>query len=206
MRHGAAQLGNGVSVCAGVAIRSSSYGRSAKLTTKYIAGGLQALLEWARGFDRRLFLRSRPRTLCSKFRKICASTPAAAPRPKPAQWRPPMLDLEDIFGAAGPLARALTDFRSAASSCTWRSASLRRSPRASRSWSRPGTGTGKTFAYLVPALLSGRRVLISTGTRTLQDQLFTKDLPLVAAPRPSGARGAAQGARQLPVPLSPRAP
>jgi len=44
-----------------------------------------------------------------------------------------------------------------------------------------GTGTGKTFAYLVPALLSGARVLISTGTRALQDQLFTKDLPLVAA-------------------------
>src|SRR6185436_15078488 len=43
-----------------------------------------------------------------------------------------------------------------------------------------GTGTGKTFAYLVPALLSGKRVLISTGTRTLQDQLFNKDLPLLA--------------------------
>jgi ATP-dependent DNA helicase DinG len=44
-----------------------------------------------------------------------------------------------------------------------------------------GTGTGKTFAYLVPALLSGKRVIISTGTRTLQDQLFNKDLPQVAA-------------------------
>src|SRR6187431_2980245 len=43
-----------------------------------------------------------------------------------------------------------------------------------------GTGTGKTFAYLVPALLSGKKVIISTGTRTLQDQLFNKDLPLVA--------------------------
>jgi ATP-dependent DNA helicase DinG len=43
-----------------------------------------------------------------------------------------------------------------------------------------GTGTGKTFSYLVPALLSGARVLISTGTRALQDQLFAKDLPLVA--------------------------
>ncbi len=42
-----------------------------------------------------------------------------------------------------------------------------------------GTGTGKTFAYLVPALQSGRRVVISTGTRTLQDQLFHRDLPLV---------------------------
>ena len=40
-----------------------------------------------------------------------------------------------------------------------------------------GTGTGKTFAYLVPALQSRKRVLISTGTRTLQDQLFNKDLP-----------------------------
>jgi ATP-dependent DNA helicase DinG len=44
-----------------------------------------------------------------------------------------------------------------------------------------GTGTGKTFAYLVPALLSGGRVLISSGTRTLQDQLFRRDLPQVRA-------------------------
>lgn len=42
-----------------------------------------------------------------------------------------------------------------------------------------GTGTGKTFAYLVPALLSGRQVVISTGTRHLQDQLFFRDLPVV---------------------------
>ena len=44
-----------------------------------------------------------------------------------------------------------------------------------------GTGTGKTLAYLVPALLSGRQVIISTGTRTLQDQLFHRDLPMVGA-------------------------
>ncbi|HOY86627.1 MAG: ATP-dependent DNA helicase [Methylotenera sp.] len=42
-----------------------------------------------------------------------------------------------------------------------------------------GTGTGKTFAYLVPALLSGGKVIISTGTKTLQDQLFSRDLPNV---------------------------
>jgi ATP-dependent DNA helicase DinG len=42
-----------------------------------------------------------------------------------------------------------------------------------------GTGTGKTFAYLVPALLSGGKVIISTGTKTLQDQLFNRDLPTV---------------------------
>ncbi|MBK8318158.1 MAG: ATP-dependent DNA helicase [Betaproteobacteria bacterium] len=42
-----------------------------------------------------------------------------------------------------------------------------------------GTGTGKTFAYLVPALKSGGKVIVSTGTKTLQDQLFNKDLPMV---------------------------
>ncbi len=42
-----------------------------------------------------------------------------------------------------------------------------------------GTGTGKTFAYLVPAILSKKRVIISTGTKNLQDQLFNKDLPVV---------------------------
>ena len=42
-----------------------------------------------------------------------------------------------------------------------------------------GTGIGKTLAYLVPAILSGERVIISTGTKTLQDQLFFRDLPLV---------------------------
>src|SRR5690606_14342676 len=44
-----------------------------------------------------------------------------------------------------------------------------------------GTGTGKTYPYLVPALLSGLRVIISTGTRALQDQLFHRDLPRVRA-------------------------
>jgi ATP-dependent DNA helicase DinG len=43
-----------------------------------------------------------------------------------------------------------------------------------------GTGTGKTLAYLVPAVLAGRRVLISTGTRNLQDQIFYKDVPALA--------------------------
>jgi len=42
-----------------------------------------------------------------------------------------------------------------------------------------GTGTGKTFAYLIPAILSGKKTIISTGTRNLQDQIFEKDFPLV---------------------------
>ena len=92
-----------------------------------------------------------------------------------------MLDLEDLFGPAGPLQTALPDFKS-----RWQQ--LRMAQRVASALEHretvvveAGTGTGKTFAYLVPALLSGARVLISTGTRTLQDQLFSKDLPLVAA-------------------------
>ncbi len=92
-----------------------------------------------------------------------------------------MLELEDIFGAAGPLQRALPDFKI-------RRQQLRMAERVAEAIHargllavEAGTGTGKTFAYLVPALLAGARVLISTGTRTLQDQLFSKDLPLVAA-------------------------
>ena len=92
-----------------------------------------------------------------------------------------MLDLEDIFGHGGPLEGVLPDFRV-------RREQLRMAQRVAQALAgreplivEAGTGTGKTFAYLVPALLSGARVLISTGTRTLQDQLFSKDLPLVSA-------------------------
>lgn len=51
-----------------------------------------------------------------------------------------------------------------------------------------GTGTGKTFAYLVPALRSGRKVIVSTGTRSLQDQLFHRDIPRVLAALGSNAK------------------
>ena len=92
-----------------------------------------------------------------------------------------MLDLEDIFGHGGPLEQALTGFKV-------RRQQLLMAERVAGALAareslvvEAGTGTGKTFAYLVPALLCGARVLISTGTRTLQDQLFSRDLPLVAA-------------------------
>src|SRR6266568_4090143 len=42
-----------------------------------------------------------------------------------------------------------------------------------------GTGTGKTLAYLIPAILSGRRIVVSTGTKNLQEQLFFKDIPFL---------------------------
>jgi Rad3-related DNA helicases len=67
-----------------------------------------------------------------------------------------------------------------------------------------GTGTGKTYAYLAPALLSGARVIISTGTRHLQDQLYHQDLPVVRRALRVPARVALlKGARQLSVPISP---
>ena len=50
-----------------------------------------------------------------------------------------------------------------------------------------GTGTGKTFAYLVPALLAGGKVIVSTGTKTLQDQLYDRDLPAVRDALSSGS-------------------
>ena len=92
-----------------------------------------------------------------------------------------MQDFEEIFGAEGPLATAIPGFATrdeqiAMAEHVWQ---------ALRSHGRliveAGTGTGKTYAYLVPALLSGRRVIVSTGTRNLQDQLFHRDLPTVTA-------------------------
>ena len=85
-----------------------------------------------------------------------------------------------LLGPAGPLARVIDSFESRREQqlmADWVGETL-----ASRGTLaiEAGTGTGKTFAYLVPALLSGRQVIISTGTRTLQDQLFNRDLPTVA--------------------------
>ncbi|HEY3787189.1 MAG TPA: ATP-dependent DNA helicase [Steroidobacteraceae bacterium] len=92
-----------------------------------------------------------------------------------------MLELEDIFGEDGPLQRALGDFRVRRQQLLMAERIAAALGSGATLAVEAGTGTGKTFAYLVPALLCGRRVLISTGTRTLQDQLFSKDLPLVAA-------------------------
>jgi ATP-dependent DNA helicase DinG len=94
---------------------------------------------------------------------------------------PPMSEISAILGAHGPLARALEGFRARASQQRMASRIAEALERRELLLIEAGTGTGKTFAYLIPALLSGLRVLISTGTRTLQDQLFHRDLPLLAA-------------------------
>ena len=64
-----------------------------------------------------------------------------------------------------------------------------------------GTGTGKTLAYLVPAILSRQRVLVSTGTKNLQEQIFFKDLPVLRdVARRAVHRHLHEGPRQLPLP------
>jgi ATP-dependent DNA helicase DinG len=91
------------------------------------------------------------------------------------------MHLDDVFGPHGPLARNLPGFTPRRSQLAMAARVAGALANHSTLVVEAGTGTGKTFAYLVPALLSGKRVLISTGTRTLQDQLFNKDLPLVAS-------------------------
>jgi ATP-dependent DNA helicase DinG len=88
---------------------------------------------------------------------------------------------EEIFGPEGPLARAIAGYTTRDEQIGMASAVDHALRTRGRLVVEAGTGTGKTFAYLVPALLSGRRVVVSTGTRTLQDQLFARDLPTVAA-------------------------
>jgi ATP-dependent DNA helicase DinG len=87
---------------------------------------------------------------------------------------------DDVFNLEGPLARALPGYAYRPEQAAMAKAVGAALARLEPLIVEAGTGTGKTFAYLVPALLSGRSVIISTGTRTLQDQLFRRDVPLLA--------------------------
>ena len=89
------------------------------------------------------------------------------------------MDAASIFGPGGVLERAVPGFRHRPQQAEF--AEAVREAIASRGVliAEAGTGTGKTFAYLVPALLSGGRVIVSTGTKTLQDQLYHRDLPRI---------------------------
>jgi ATP-dependent DNA helicase DinG len=90
-------------------------------------------------------------------------------------------DFDTILGADGPLSGVLHGFK-ARPAQQQMAARIHTALRARELLLvEAGTGTGKTYAYLIPALLSGLRILISTGTRTLQDQLFHRDLPLLSA-------------------------
>jgi ATP-dependent DNA helicase DinG len=90
------------------------------------------------------------------------------------------MNYQEVFGADGPLASSIPGYAHRAEQTTMAGAVGRALAHAEPLIVEAGTGTGKTFAYLVPALLSGLSVIISTGTRTLQDQLFHRDVPLLA--------------------------
>jgi len=89
-------------------------------------------------------------------------------------------DYKEIFSTAGPLARALPNYAYRPEQAVMAKAVGAALARLEPLIVEAGTGTGKTFAYLIPALLSGRSIIISTGTRTLQDQLFRRDVPMLA--------------------------
>jgi ATP-dependent DNA helicase DinG len=85
--------------------------------------------------------------------------------------------LHDVFKTGGALAQAIQGFSERSQQLEMALAIEAAIQGNKQLVAEAGTGTGKTFAYLVPALLSGGKVIISTGTKTLQDQLFNRDLP-----------------------------
>ncbi|MGH8280516.1 MAG: ATP-dependent DNA helicase [Gammaproteobacteria bacterium] len=90
------------------------------------------------------------------------------------------LDYADLLGSSGAFAQQVPGFVARDTQQTLAAAIGAALEQQSVLVAEAGTGIGKTFAYLVPALLSGKRVLISTGTRALQDQIYHRDLPAVA--------------------------
>jgi len=95
-----------------------------------------------------------------------------------------------VFAEGGALAQRIAGFRRRPQQLELARAILDAIERSGALVAEAGTGTGKTFAYLVPALLAGGKVIVSTGTKTLQDQLFDRDLPAVREALASGASAA----------------
>ncbi|HSH73918.1 MAG TPA: ATP-dependent DNA helicase [Methylophilaceae bacterium] len=90
-----------------------------------------------------------------------------------------MSNLPQVFAADGPLAETIPGYRTRTQQLEMALAIEEAIKHGKQLIAEAGTGTGKTFAYLIPALLSGGKVIVSTGTKTLQDQLFNRDLPAV---------------------------
>ncbi|MFC7287009.1 ATP-dependent DNA helicase [Herminiimonas glaciei] len=88
-------------------------------------------------------------------------------------------EIDQLFGVDSPLGHAVGAFRPRQSQTEMAKAIAHAISNQSTLIAEAGTGTGKTFAYLVPALLWGGKVIVSTGTKNLQDQLFLRDIPSV---------------------------
>lgn len=85
----------------------------------------------------------------------------------------------EFFGPGGILERKLGDYEFRPSQIRMAETVYNALEEQNHAIIEAGTGTGKTIAYLLPALLHGRRIIVSTGTKTLQDQIFYKDIPLL---------------------------
>jgi ATP-dependent DNA helicase DinG len=90
-------------------------------------------------------------------------------------------EIDRLFGAGGPLAPAVGSFSPRRSQTEMAKSIATAIADQKVLMAEAGTGTGKTFAYLVPALLWGGKTIVSTGTKNLQDQLFLRDIPTVRA-------------------------
>ncbi len=90
-----------------------------------------------------------------------------------------MSELEFFFSAQGGLAQIIPGYKARQSQIDMALSVAQAIAAKQNLIAEAGTGTGKTFAYLAPAILSGKKVIVSTGTKNLQDQLFNKDLPLI---------------------------
>ncbi len=91
-----------------------------------------------------------------------------------------MSRVRQLLGPDGPLAQALPGYEQRAGQLAMAEAVADALSEQRVLLCEAGTGTGKTMAYLLPALLSGRKVIVSTATRALQEQIFFKDIPVVA--------------------------
>jgi ATP-dependent DNA helicase DinG len=91
----------------------------------------------------------------------------------------PVKSAADLLGPHGPLARALDHYEHRPEQLAMATLVERALADDVVALVEAGTGTGKTLAYLVPAILSGKRVVVSTGTKTLEDQIMERDLPLL---------------------------
>src|SRR6187455_2914609 len=107
--------------------------------------------------------------------------------PSGSRW---MRSLSDAFAPDGALQAAIPGYRERREQVEMAQAIADAIESTGVLVAEAGTGTGKTFAYLAPALLGGGKVIVSTGTKTLQDQLFDRDLPAVRSALASGASAA----------------
>ncbi|MDR2947150.1 MAG: ATP-dependent DNA helicase [Candidatus Adiutrix sp.] len=87
--------------------------------------------------------------------------------------------LQELLGPQGPLAQAFTDYEQRPGQLAMAQAVARAFEEDDFCLVEAGTGTGKTLAYLLPALMSGKKTIVSTGLKNLQDQIFDKDLPFI---------------------------